>query len=238
MDTEPYHSTLPPPTHQTFHPTAPWLNSRTRKRVRDNRPSESQIHHDTVRRLFTAQQQCVIPMTTAADRDMMMILDDDSAPSFTEPYILPSPSAEPMLEDEEDYCHNAAPIGVPEANQRSIHDFFARQKGKEREDRDAHHPRPLTAPTPALAVPIITTEAEPQLLLRERRSFGVLSGMNHTNMGGAAGDMFSNAATMGALGAAAAATSAAAVSAGSCLPIDFKPAEVVVALMEDAMVMG
>lgn len=85
------------------------------------------------------------------------------------------------------------------------------------------------------------------MLLKEKRSYGVLSEMNHAtsrhsmNMGGAAGDMFSNAAatSFSASTAAAAAPGVAAMEMGrSCLPCDFRSAEVVAALMEDAMVVG
>jgi non-ribosomal peptide synthetase component F len=206
MDTEPFHTTLHQPNADASYFAAPWLNSRTRKRVRDSRPSELQIHHDTVRRLFAAQRQ--------DDTGMMMVDLEEPAQSFHEPYIVANDSAEQeAMVEEADVA-----IGVPEANQRSIHDFFARQKGKE--------------PAEIASVDVHQTHE-----LREQRSFGVLSSMNrsgsHGSLAGAAGDVFGNASPVAGMMAGA-----GPVMPVSCLPCDFRPAEAVVAIMEDAMVIG
>ncbi|KFY09144.1 hypothetical protein V492_05580, partial [Pseudogymnoascus sp. VKM F-4246] len=65
----PSYSMSPSPTQSQTMATAPYttqfgheitplhLSSRTRKRVRDNRPSEDQIHENTLNLLFSAQKQ-------------------------------------------------------------------------------------------------------------------------------------------------------------------------------------
>lgn len=231
MSTEPYHTTLQnafsPSSYFSPTPAAPWLHTRTRKRVRDNRPSETQIHTTTMRLLFDAQR----PHTQQSDDATMMMLDDYSP--VPEPIIMPFDDNTISLDDDAQMTHLDT---APEANQRSIHDFFARQKGKEREQQ------PVVAASSHSVVQRLQHELHAPLL-REKRSFGVLSGMNR-----ASGDcgFWAAAGTTDALASEAALLAASAAqmvqgpvaAVGSCLPCDFRPAEEVRALMEDAMVMG
>ncbi|ETN38519.1 uncharacterized protein HMPREF1541_06554 [Cyphellophora europaea CBS 101466] len=205
MHTEPFHSALTQyntmPSYSNYAPHAPWLHTRTRKRVRDNRPSQSQIHAATLQRLFSAQR------SHAFGEDAMM-LDDMEPDMHTEPMIVPE---ECFQTDDDGTLQQqdvmaSVELGAPEANQRSLHDFFARQKGKQ-----PAVTLPLPPPLPLL---------EPQL--RERRSFGVLGMMNAGSVEPEVEPLAPKALTPGAC----------------CLPCDFRTAEVVAALVEDAMVVG
>jgi hypothetical protein len=231
MDTEPFHSLLLAPSHNepfqqhASYFAAPWLHTRTRKRVRDNRPAdEGQIHSDTVRRLFDAQRGA-LNQRGGFGEDLAMAtgLEDTAMSAFMEPHILTAVADKMDVEAMEamEEVENCS-IGAPEANQRSIHDFFARMKGKEREESPVIHAEPVVAASLA--------EVQQQQLspLKEKRSFGVLSGMNGASGTGEATGLYHDAA----------AVLSGAMSASSCLPCDFRSAEVVVALMEDAMVMG
>ncbi|KPI39817.1 uncharacterized protein AB675_3457 [Cyphellophora attinorum] len=183
MITEPFHTT------STYHlpitTNAPWLNSRTRKRVRDNRPDESQIHSDTVRKLFEAQKPHL------PQEDAMMMDSDD----FYQNNSLPTPPMdveEEMAEDpanEDASAAATADLLVPEANQRSLHDFFRRQQPHQQVNVF-----PLTPPAVVEStVPLYTqqilfttrppTQQEiaagaPAPVLRQRSSMGVLGEIN------------------------------------------------------------
>jgi hypothetical protein len=232
MDTEPFHSLLLAPSHNdpsqqyASYFAAPWLHTRTRKRVRDNRPAdESQIHSDTVRRLFDAQRGALNQRGGFGEDLAMATGPEDTAMSaFMDAHILTADADEMDVEamgamEEVENCS----IGAPEANQRSIHDFFARMKGKEREEAPVIHANTVVA-----ASLVEVQQQQQSSPLREKRSFGVLSGMNGASGTGEATGLYHDAA----------AVLSGAMSASSCLPCDFRSAEVVVALMEDAMVMG
>lgn len=247
MDTEPFH-TLPSHSEASYFthaPNAPWLHTRTRKRVRDNRPSESQIHDATMRRLFDAQR-AHHQHHTMEDAPMMedgadMPLGHNMMDTFSEPAILPSPT---LLDDEaqemqlEDYAINLSVCGgAPEANQRSIHDFFARQKGKERECVPvgvSSIPMPMSVPSETGPTIVAPQQVHHQQPLKERRSFGVLGDIANRGAATAAGAMVGSPGLTGPL----LTPGGGGTVTGSCLPCDFRPAEVVHAMMDDAMVMG
>jgi hypothetical protein len=184
MITEPFHTTSA--YHLPITSNAPWLHSRTRKRVRDNRPDESQIHSDTVRKLFEAQKP------HHSQEDAMMMDTDD----FYQHHSLPTPPMEveeEMIEDPTSMdaieTVAATDLLVPEANQRSLHDFFRRHQ----QDRQ---PNELPTTPPAIiesTVPLYTqqilfttrppTQQEiaagaPAPVLRQRSSMGVLGEIN------------------------------------------------------------
>ena len=110
MCTEPYHLPLLESQWPSATEYAPWLNVRTRKRVRDNRPSEEQIHHATIQKLFNAQKQEV--------KDTQMAFH----PVEEETFPMDIDMDIDMLDDGESAVQAILP---PEPNQRSIHDFFA-----------------------------------------------------------------------------------------------------------------
>lgn len=211
--------------------TAPWLHQRTRKRVRDNRPSSTQIHADTVRKLFDAQRVHI------SHQDDAMMLDDTCpyTSSKETPYVayddLHSSEREEMEQD------TLPPSQPTPPSQRRIRDFFA--------------PRPQSAPHSSHTISIHPRSPTPQEIsagapapvLRERSSMGVLGGMNTpspTTEG--VFDLGQHSGAVQVVGAGMNVGAVAAVAAGSCLPIDFRSA----ALLQwegrrsevDAMVMG
>ena len=54
--TEPGHQPLNDTQWTNRNHSAPWLNLRTRKRTRDNRPSETQVYSHTIQKLFDGQK--------------------------------------------------------------------------------------------------------------------------------------------------------------------------------------
>ncbi|KAL4948397.1 hypothetical protein BDW69DRAFT_176536 [Aspergillus filifer] len=75
------------------------LNSRTKKRVRNDRPDEQAVYDKTLRWLFTAQQRV---------------------------HHLPTPPAEPELESDQEHDEDAAmqPEPTPDYRQQSLLQFF------------------------------------------------------------------------------------------------------------------
>jgi hypothetical protein len=122
MCTEPYHL---PQLHDDWTTTstdqAPWLNLRTRKRVRDNRPAEDTIHSNTIRKLYDAQKRAVQDAPSP-----LVVLKEDEMDVDT-----------PISIDiDVDFLDNGddAPVQislVAEPKQRSLHDFFARDRSQQ-----------------------------------------------------------------------------------------------------------
>lgn len=188
MVTEPFHSTFD--SHVPSLSCAPWHNSRTHKRVRDNRPDQDQIHTDTVRRLFQAQK------TQQQTEDAMMMDGDD--------YYHGSSLPSPPIEEEDMYDSPQTDLQAPEANQRSLHDFFGRRSHPVKhvphddlpptppclnDDSMALEPSPfpcantqslLRPPTPQELSAGAPAPVHVGMLLRERPSMGFLSSLNTT----------------------------------------------------------
>ena len=176
MITEPFHTTFN--YHLLPASNAPWLNSRTRKRVRDNRPDETQIQFDTVRRLFQAQR----PQQHQAEDSTMDGLDYYNSPTAASP-----PIGEHMHE-RETFPMATPDLDVPEANQRSLHDFFGSRVPRKQQFSHSHsnsitfeleHHRQQQGSTARPPTPQeISAGAPAPVFLRERSSMGFLSSIN------------------------------------------------------------
>jgi hypothetical protein len=215
MDTEPYNTAADTPSdyfdsNTTTH--APWLNMRTRKRVRDNRPTEREIHSSTLTKLFSAAR--------AARRsdDSAMSLDDDEVmlPEIQMQYE--DPGEVQVYDPDSDLSMGMA--SAPEANQRSLHDFFPRHKGKEKVMAPAAVSSPMLSSPPTrldgsslrdMAGTMGVLEAQTTQQLRERRSMGFLGGMNGAGRVGCGDE-----------GPASMERGRSLPASGSRLPIDFR----------------
>lgn len=110
-----------PSNHASPHPSSTdndpnHLNSRTRKRFRDNRPDENTIHQNTLSKLYSAQRQA--SKTDAPDNTMPLPPSPTSSrPSLASQGSFPSAS------------HTATSQGQKQKAQASLHAFFGGNSG-------------------------------------------------------------------------------------------------------------
>ena len=127
MTTEPYQTyqsfdrALSSPTQKPQSHDHVWINTRTRKRFRDNRPSESLIHSSTLNKLYSAQKEHLD--NTAELPIPMQIEDEDMYGGWNGEAQL---EGDTMVEDQQELSRLSLLAGQEskEEGQRSLHFFF------------------------------------------------------------------------------------------------------------------
>ena len=141
---------------------APYFNSRTRKRFRDNRPTAETIHERTLQKLYSAQKQ------------LRQGADSDDTRQATAHVISPDTPRNPSRYHASATLISGPPVRVelpPERNQRSISAFFSGSRSNSDSSSSSTGPHATAALQPPLPASVYQPhERAPSLIAPQPRT--------------------------------------------------------------------